>query len=117
MGDRSAISTPRDTLGKTSRTYDDARNVKDFEGRAVDGNALPRKDAACPRLERVAESAKATTRTNANKGESRPVAPPAPDRVSYEDIYDIDNLRVAGYRRPRDNVALPQEPTVEPKRK
>lgn len=50
MGDRSAISTLKDTLDKASRVYDNARNVKDFEGRAVDGNALPLTDAACPHL-------------------------------------------------------------------
>ena len=43
MGDRSAISTSRDTLGKQSRAYDNAHNVKDFKGRAVDGNATPRR--------------------------------------------------------------------------
>lgn len=41
MGDRSVISTPRDTLGKPSCVYDDARNVKDSEGRTVDGNVPP----------------------------------------------------------------------------
>lgn len=41
MGDRSAISTPKDTLGKASRACDNARNVKNFEERAVNGNVLP----------------------------------------------------------------------------
>lgn len=90
-GDRSAISTPRDTLGKSSHANDNARNVKDSsEGRAVDGNALSRKGAACSRLKGVAKSAKTVTKTNADKGESRLVTPPALDRVSYEDIYNID---------------------------
>jgi hypothetical protein len=37
MGDRSAISIIKDTLGKPSRTYDDARNVKNYKGKDVDG--------------------------------------------------------------------------------
>ncbi len=35
MGDRSAISIIKDTLGKPSRAYDDARNVKNYKGRVV----------------------------------------------------------------------------------
>ncbi|BDD77380.1 hypothetical protein Mp_Mg00880, partial (mitochondrion) [Marchantia polymorpha subsp. ruderalis] len=135
MGDRSVISTPRDTLGKPSRVYDDARNVKDSEGRTVDGNVPAEKAFFCQTAHRhvvrrqkervdqqdraengrlrkaeifffgsVAESAKATTKTKANKGESRPVTPPALGRVFYEDIYNIDNLR-AGYKRLKGNVA------------
>jgi len=48
MGDRSAISTPKDTLGKASRACDNARNVKNFGERAVNGNALPLTDAGMP---------------------------------------------------------------------
>jgi len=48
MGDRSAISTPKDTLGKASRACDNALNVKNFEERAVNGNALPLTDAGMP---------------------------------------------------------------------
>jgi hypothetical protein len=47
MGDRSAITTPKDTLGKASRA-DNARNVKNFEERAVNGNALPLTYAGMP---------------------------------------------------------------------
>lgn len=105
MGDRSVISTPGDTQGKLSRgAYDDARNVKDSKERAVDGNALPPLGAVRPRLKGMAKSAKANSKTNANKGKSEPVMPTAPGRVSYEDIYNIDNLR-AGYERLRENVA------------
>jgi hypothetical protein len=43
MGDRSAISTPKDTLGKASRACDNARNVKNFEERAVRGSENQRK--------------------------------------------------------------------------
>ena len=43
-------STPKDKLDKASRVYDNARKHKDFEGRVVDGNALPLTDAACPHL-------------------------------------------------------------------
>jgi hypothetical protein len=53
------------------------------------GNRLPPPpliNAACLRLERVVKSAKATSETNANKGKSRPVAPPALNCVFYEDI-------------------------------
>lgn len=139
MGDRSVISTPRDTLGKPSCVYDDARNVKDSEGRAVDGNVPPQKGAEktflCQTARRhvvrrqkervdqqertgnrrlrkaeifffgsVAEPAEATTKTKANRGEFRPVTPPALGRVFYEDIYNIDNLR-SGYKRLKGNVA------------
>lgn len=134
MGDRSVISTPRDTLGKPSRVYDDARNVKDSEGRTVDGNAPPEKTFFCRtarrhvvrrqkkgvdqreragngRLRKAeifllgAEPAEATTKTKANGSESRPVTPPAAlGHVFYEDIYNIDNLR-AGYKRLKGNVA------------
>nr|YP_004927715.1 hypothetical protein TrlaMp66 [Treubia lacunosa]AEH99761.1 hypothetical protein TrlaMp66 [Treubia lacunosa] len=135
MGDRSVISTPRDTLGKPSRVYDDVRNVKDSEGRTVDGNVPPRKSAEktktfffCETARRyvvrgqkeraengrlrkaeifffggIAKSTKATTKTKANTGESRPVMPPALGRVFYEDIYNIENLR-AGYKRLKGNV-------------
>lgn len=48
MGDRSAISTPKDTLGKASRACDNARNVKNFGERAVNGNALPLTYAGMP---------------------------------------------------------------------
>ena len=48
MGDRSAISTPKDTLGKASRACDNALNVKNFEERAVNGNALPLTYAGMP---------------------------------------------------------------------
>ena len=48
MGDRSAIGTPKDTLGKASRACDNARNVKNFEERAVNGNVLPFTDAGMP---------------------------------------------------------------------
>ena len=48
MGDRSAIGTPEDTLGKASRACDNARNVKNFEERAVNGNVLPFTDAGMP---------------------------------------------------------------------
>jgi hypothetical protein len=37
MGDKSAISIIKDILGKPSRAYDDAHNVKNYKGRAVDG--------------------------------------------------------------------------------
>jgi hypothetical protein len=37
MGDRSAISITKDTLGKPSRIYDDAYNVKNYKGWIVDG--------------------------------------------------------------------------------
>jgi hypothetical protein len=47
MGDRSAISTPKDTLSKASRACNNARNVKNFGERAVNGNALPL-DAGMP---------------------------------------------------------------------
>nr|YP_006234251.1 hypothetical protein HusqMp08 [Phlegmariurus squarrosus]AEV55815.1 hypothetical protein HusqMp08 [Phlegmariurus squarrosus] len=104
MGDRSVISTPGDTQGKLSCAYDDARNVKYSEERAVDGNALPLQGAVRPRLKGMAKSAKANSKTNANKGKSEPVMPTATGRVSYEDIYNIDNLR-AGYERLRGNVA------------
>jgi hypothetical protein len=36
MGDRSAISIIKDTLGKPSRTYDDAHSVKNYKGKVVD---------------------------------------------------------------------------------
>ena len=48
MGDRSAISTPKDTLGKASCACDNARNVKNLGERAVNGNALPLTDAGIP---------------------------------------------------------------------
>ena len=48
MGDRSAIGTPKDTLGKASRACDNARNVKNFEERAVNGNVLSFTDAGMP---------------------------------------------------------------------
>jgi hypothetical protein len=48
MGDRSAISTPKDTLGKASCACDNARNVKNLGERAVNGNALPLTDAGMP---------------------------------------------------------------------
>lgn len=41
MGDRSVISTAKDTLGKASRACDNAHNVKNFRERTVNGNALP----------------------------------------------------------------------------
>jgi hypothetical protein len=37
MGDRSTISIIKDTLGKPSRTYNDARNVKKYKVKVVDG--------------------------------------------------------------------------------
>jgi len=43
MGDRSAIGTPEDTLGKASRACDNARDVKNFEERAVRGSKNQRK--------------------------------------------------------------------------
>jgi hypothetical protein len=48
MGDRSAISTLKDTLGEASRACDNARNVNFFRERAVNGNALPLTDAGMP---------------------------------------------------------------------
>ena len=56
MGDRSAISTPKDTLGKASRACDNARNVKNFEERAVNGNVLPLTDAGMPASVRGSEN-------------------------------------------------------------
>ena len=139
MGDRSVISTLRDTLGKLSCVYDDARNVKDSEGRTVDGNVPPqngaeksffcktaRRHAVQRQKERVdqqeraknrrlrkaeifffgsvAEPAETTTKSKANRGESRPVTPTTLGCVFYEDIYNIDNLR-AGYERLKGKVA------------
>lgn len=132
MGDRSVISTPRNTLGKPSCVYDDARNVKNSEGRTVDGTVPPQKEKTffCQTVARrhvvrrqkervdqqeragngrlrkaeifflgsVAEPPEATTKTKANRDESRPVMPPTLGRVFYEDICNIDNLR-AGYKR------------------
>lgn len=37
MGDRSTINIIKDTLGKPSHTYDDARNVKIYKGKVIDG--------------------------------------------------------------------------------
>jgi hypothetical protein len=37
MGDKSTINIIKDTSGKPNRTYDDARNVKNYKGRVVDG--------------------------------------------------------------------------------
>jgi hypothetical protein len=37
MGDISTISIIKDTLGKTSHTYDVAHNVKNYKGKAIDG--------------------------------------------------------------------------------
>jgi hypothetical protein len=37
MGDKSTISIIKDTLGKPSRAYDDARNVKNYKGWVVVG--------------------------------------------------------------------------------
>jgi hypothetical protein len=37
MGNISTISIVKGTLGKPSRAYDDARNVKIYKGRVVDG--------------------------------------------------------------------------------
>jgi hypothetical protein len=37
MGDKSAISIIKDTLGKTNHAYDDAYNVKNYKGKAIDG--------------------------------------------------------------------------------
>ena len=48
MGDRSAISTPKDTLSKASRACNNARNVKNFGERAVNGNVLPLTKAGMP---------------------------------------------------------------------
>lgn len=48
MGDRSAISTAKDTLGKASHACDNARNMKNFKERAVNGNALLLTDAGMP---------------------------------------------------------------------
>ncbi len=37
MGDKSAISIIKDTIGKTSHAYDDAHNVKNCKGKAING--------------------------------------------------------------------------------
>jgi hypothetical protein len=37
MGDRSTINIIKDTLGKPSHAYNDARNVKNNKGKAIDG--------------------------------------------------------------------------------
>jgi hypothetical protein len=51
------------------------------------GNGLtPLINAACLQLERVVKLVKTTNEINANKGKSRPVAPPTLNCVFYEDI-------------------------------
>jgi len=37
MGDKSTISIIKDTFGKTSHAYNDAHNVKNYKGKAIDG--------------------------------------------------------------------------------
>jgi hypothetical protein len=52
------------------------------------GNGLrpPFINVACLRLERAVKLAKATSEINANKGKSKPMAPPTFHCVFYEDI-------------------------------
>ena len=110
VGDRSVIINVMDTSDQDSYIGSEVHLMEGSYERTVDGNELPRKVAESLPLEREGwsrrdQNSDVQIEVNANKDLSmRGVQYKCPGKVSYEDIYNLDNLK-AGYSKLKANVA------------
>nr|YP_009720769.1 hypothetical protein [Ostreobium quekettii]QGQ61981.1 hypothetical protein [Ostreobium quekettii] len=104
VGDRSVISNVMDTSDQDSSVESEVHSMEWSHERTVDGNELPRKVAENLPLEREG-NLDVYNEVNANKDLSmQGIQYKNPGKVSYEDIYNLDNLK-AGYAKLKTNVA------------
>ena len=104
VGDRSVLSNVKDTSDQDSYVESEVHLMEWSHERTVDGNELPRKVAEYLPLEREGNS-DVYNEVNANKDLSmQGIQYKSPGKVSYEDIYNLDNLK-AGYAKLKANVA------------
>lgn len=105
VGDRSVISNLENTSDQNETENNKDRLMETPEERTVDGNDIPRNVAEeNPQLEREGYL-EVKTEVKANIDKSMPeIQYIHPGSVSYEDIYNLDNLK-AGYAKLKSNVA------------